>query len=150
MKRPTLAKTFLEIANVLSKRATCGRRQVGCVLVNRRNHIIGTGYNGVAPGEAHCTETPCKGAGLPSGLGHDVCEAVHAEQNALLQCKDVWDIYTCYTTTAPCMACTKLLLNTSCEMIVFNEAYDVHCEARQLWERAGRTWVHLNKLGGTK
>ncbi len=147
-ERPTLAKTFLEIANVLSKRATCRRRRVGCVLTNARGHIIGTGYNGVAPGEDHCIDSPCKGAQLQSGVGHDICEAVHAEQNALLQCKDVWNIDTCYTTTAPCMACTKLLLNTSCKKIVFAEAYDVHCEARQLWESTGRLWVHLDKLGG--
>lgn len=141
--RPTLAKTFIDIAHILSRRSTCARRKVGCVLVNSRNHVIGTGYNGVAPGETHCVDTPCKGALLPSGVGHDVCEAVHAEQNALLQCKDVYDIDICYTTTAPCMACTKLLLNTSCSKIIFAEAYDVHCEARELWERSARTWVHL-------
>lgn len=144
-KRPTIAETFLEVANVLAKRSTCIRRAVGCVLVDNRNHIIGTGYNGVAPGEPHCIDTPCKGAQLPSGVGHDICEAVHAEQNALLQCKDVWQIDTCYTTTAPCMACTKLLLNTSCQTIIFDVAYNVHCEAEDLWRRAGRTWIHLNK-----
>ena len=148
MKRPTIAKTFLEVANVLSKRSTCARRRVGCVLVNNRNHILATGYNGVAPGQSHCIDTPCAGAQLPSGVGHDICEAVHAEQNALLQCSNVYDIEICYTTTAPCMACTKLLLNTSCKSIIFAKAYDVHCEARKLWERAGRTWIHLDKIGG--
>ena len=36
---------FLEIAKTVAQRATCPRRQVGCVLVNSRNHIVATGYN---------------------------------------------------------------------------------------------------------
>jgi hypothetical protein len=40
---------------------------------------------------------------LPSGTGLDVCEAIHAEQNALLQCKDVEQIDTAYVTAMPCM-----------------------------------------------
>ena len=143
MTRPAISKTFMDIARTLAKRATCGRRQVGCVMVNSRNHVIATGYNGVAKGQDHCIDNPCPGAELASGVGHDVCEAIHAEQNALLQCSDVYSIKDCYTTTAPCMACTKLLLNTSCQRIFFAEGYDVHCEARKLWERAGRSWIHL-------
>lgn len=143
-KRPTIAKTFMDIARVLAKRATCGRRQVGCVLVNERNHVIATGYNGVARGQDHCIDQPCPGVELASGQGHDVCEAIHAEQNALLQCKNVYDIDTCYTTTAPCMACTKLLMNTGCKKVIFAEGYDAHSEARELWERAGRSWIHLS------
>ena len=142
MKRPALEKTFMDIAKVLSKRATCGRRRVGCVLVNDRNHIIATGYNGVARGQDHCIDVPCPGADMASGQGHDVCEAIHAEQNALLQCSNVYAINKCFTTTAPCIACVKLLLNTSCTYIFFDEEYDVHSEARTLWERAGRAWIH--------
>ncbi len=142
MSRPTLEKTFMDIAKTLSQRTTCGRRKVGCVLVNDRSHIIATGYNGVARGQDHCVDKPCPGADLPSGQGHDVCEAIHAEQNALLQCGNVYSISKCFTTTAPCVACVKLLLNTSCTYIFFEEAYVVHCEARKLWERAGRAWIH--------
>lgn len=144
MSRPSIAKTFMNIAIELSRRATCGRRKVGCVMVNSRNHIISTGYNGVARGQDHCTDKPCPGADMESGTGHDVCEAIHAEQNALLQCNNVWAIADCYTTTAPCMACTKLLLNTSCTRIFFKEGYEVHSEAKELWERAGRSWIQYN------
>ena len=148
MNRPSIGTTFMDVAKTLAKRATCGRRQVGCVLVNKHNHIIATGYNGVAKGRDHCIDTPCAGAEMPSGQGHDICEAIHAEQNALLQCTDVQAITDCYTTTAPCMACTKLLLNTSCTRIFYSEDYDAHSEARQLWERAGRSWIHLINGGG--
>lgn len=74
-------------------------------------------------------------AGTPNG-----CQAIHAEQNALLQCKDVWALRACYTTSSPCLTCVKLLLNTSAERVVFDEPYP-HPEAKVLWERAGRVWV---------
>ena len=81
----------------------------------------------------------CRGAHAASGTDLDACEAIHAEANALLRCRDIWAIRTCCTTTSPCLSCVKLLLNTSCERIVFNEEYP-HTEARERWERAGRSW----------
>lgn len=82
----------------------------------------------------------CPGAQSPSGTNLDGCQAIHAEQNALLQCRDVYAIDTCYVTASPCMTCTKLLLNTSCETIMFVQEYP-HPEAKQLWESAGRNWL---------
>lgn len=140
MSRPSFDEWAINIAVLTSTRSTCLRRQVGCVLTNRYNYIIATGYNGVAAGMAHCNETtPCAGAHAPSGTNLDLCEAIHAEQNALLQCPDVHTIRRCYTTTAPCVTCVKLLLNTSCQEIIFLQPYP-HTAAKQLWERAGRRW----------
>jgi deoxycytidylate deaminase len=56
-----------------------------------------------------------EGAKFKSGEGLDVCQAIHAEQNALLQCKDVYDIETIYCTVSPCIHCVKLLLNYFCK-----------------------------------
>jgi deoxycytidylate deaminase len=85
----------------------------------------------------------CSGACAPSGQSLDACQAIHAEQNAMLQCRDVYAIHTCYVTASPCMTCTKLLLNTSCARIVFLEEYPHH-EARALWETSGRHWEQLH------
>lgn len=60
----------------------------------------------------------------------------------MLQCRDVYAIHTAYVTASPCMTCIKLLLNTTCERIVFVEEYP-HPEARKLWESAGRAWEQL-------
>lgn len=60
----------------------------------------------------------------------------------MLQCKDVYSIHTCYVTASPCMTCIKLLLNTSCERIVFVEEYP-HSAAKELWISAGRAWEQL-------
>ena len=140
MERLSKDEYFSQLALLVARRSTCARRSVGCVLVSHRGHILGTGYNGVPRGHTHCTDVRCPGAALPSGTGLDVCEAIHAEQNALLQCKDVDQIDTAYVTAMPCMTCMKLLLNTSCRRIVYVSDYP-HQEAKQLWIKNGRLIV---------
>ena len=44
--RPPTDFYFLRMAYLVSERGTCARRKVGCVFVNKRNHVIATGYNG--------------------------------------------------------------------------------------------------------
>ncbi len=96
---------FARLALLTSSRGTCGRRKVGCVLVSKRKHVLATGYNGVPRGFQHCTERPCLGRLSGPGADLDKCLATHAEQNALLQCRDVEEIDTCYTTASPCILC---------------------------------------------
>ena len=160
----------LKLALLTAQRTTCCRRAVGCVLLNTRGHVLSTGYNGVAAGLPHCNQhdghwairnaTPeiqvkmksgtwdprfphaCSGATAPSGTNLDGCQAIHAEQNALLQCRDMYAIHTAYVTASPCMTCCKLLLNTSCQRIVYVEEYP-HSAAKDLWTGAGRSWEQL-------
>lgn len=156
--RPSHDETGLRYAEVAAARATCLRRAVGCALTNARNQLLATGYNGRAAGLPHCNEeTPltelitepyrnkCAGAFAASGTQLDACEAIHAEQNALLQCRDVYEIETCYVTVSPCLTCVKLLMNTSCRRIIFRERYAHDTPARLLWEgsHSDRLWVHL-------
>lgn len=151
--RPTKDQYFLIMAQLVSSRATCLRRAVGCVLVNERGHVLSTGYNGRAMGQQHCNDRlvgnetypyACKGSASASGTNLDGCEAVHAEQNALLQCRDPWAIDTCYVTVAPCLTCTKLLMNTSCGRIVFVEEYPQK-DAAVLWTSGAnqRKWLQM-------
>ena len=140
---------FLKMAHLVSERGTCARRKVGCILVNSKKHVIATGYNGVSSGQEHCIDNPCKGARLKSGQGLDLCEAIHAEQNALLQCKDVYDIDTVYCTLSPCIHCLKLLLNTSAKKIVFMEKYVDADQLGDYWMKhassRGASWSYINK-----
>lgn len=155
----------MEVAQVTAKRSTCCRRSVGCVVLNNRGHLVATGFNGVASGLPHCNEishwepvpgavgemeqpvrpNACAGSTALSGTNLDACDAIHAEQNALLQCRDVWDIESIYATTAPCVTCTKLLMNTSCKNIFFLEDYPHSAKSQDLWSRAGRNWIRLSK-----
>lgn len=138
--RPDRDDVMLATAIVIAQLGTCSRRKTGAILVNKHHHIIGTGYNGNASGMSHCIDSPCKGASFPSGTKLSECEAIHAEQNALLQCNDVHEIVKIYSSTPPCPHCTKLLLNTGCQEIVMTGEYPSEKESRELWERAGRIW----------
>jgi len=124
---------FIKMARLVSLRGACVRRQVGCVLVNSLNHVVATGYNGRARGVDNCLDSPCKGSEMDSGLGLEQCEAIHAEANALLQCNDVEEIRVAYCTTAPCIHCVKLLMNTGCDRIVFQDPYPHMKTCENLW-----------------
>jgi len=143
--RPDIDTYFMSMAVLVSSRASCSRRKVGCVVVNDRNHVLATGYNGPASGQPNCNDHPCAGANYTSGEGLSVCEAIHGEQNALLQCRDVWLIDTAYVTASPCISCTRMLLNTSCKRVVFLEEYP-HPDAKELWTRTKREWVQFTKV----
>lgn len=152
--RPTKDQTFIDVAITLAKQSTCIRRSVGCVLLNERNEIIGTGYNGVAHGQPHCVDIDPWGRNFhPHACPYfnddelNQCKAIHAEINALLQCKDVFSIRTCVSTHRPCIACAKALLNTSCERIVFLHDHEDDAP-KKLWMSAGRTWLSLETLHG--
>lgn len=114
---------FMEIAQSLSKLATCPKRQVGCVITDKNDNIISIGYNGVARGDPHCIEnSPCQLIPF-KGTRNNNCLAIHAEQNALLKCNDINAIDTIYCTTSPCIACMKLIVNTSCNTIFYKNLY---------------------------
>ncbi len=107
---------FLNIAKDVSLRSTCPRKAVGCVIVDKNDNIKATGYNGVPRKFPHCNEKHCGGQ-----IGD--CLAIHAEQNALLQCNDVHSIKALYVTLSPCHTCAKLILNTSISLVIYKEKY---------------------------
>ena len=142
LPRPTNDEYYTAMVSLVASRGTCARRSVGCILVDKTNRVLSTGFNGVAPGMAHCVDFPCEAAGAPSGSSLHLCRASHAEQAALLHCSDVMKIATAYVTTSPCNDCTKLLLMTSCQRIVFLDEYP-HAMAKIWWLEARREWFHF-------
>lgn len=119
---------YMSMAFLCALRSTCSMRQVGAVFLDKHKHVIATGYNGVPRGFKHCIDTSCKGFG-----NINTCQAVHAEQNALLQCRDVMEIEIAYITTFPCLSCIKLLLNTSCQKIVYCFDSKHSISAHDIW-----------------
>ncbi|MCB4204706.1 cytidine/deoxycytidylate deaminase family protein [Deferribacterales bacterium Es71-Z0220] len=125
--RPDWDSYFLELTDVVKKRSTCLRRQVGAIIV-KDNHILSTGYNGVPTKITHCSEVGCLREKLkvPSGERHELCRGLHAEQNAIIQAalhgvsiKDA----TLYTNTKPCSICTKMIINAGIKRIVYQIDY---------------------------
>ncbi len=126
-KRPSWDEYFLDMARLVAKRSTCLRRSVGAVLVKDKR-ILATGYNGAPRGLRHCAELGCmrQKLGIPSGERHELCRALHAEQNALIQAS-LYGISvkgsTLYATNQPCVICAKMLINAGISEIVILEGY---------------------------
>lgn len=110
---------FMEIARVVSSRATCDRKHVGAV-IERERTILSTGYNGSIRGLAHCDEV-----GHMMEEGHCV-RTIHAEANSIIQAAKNGvniDGATIYTTASPCWPCFKVIANSGIRRIVFQEFY---------------------------
>lgn len=122
MSRLSYDECFLTLLDHLAARSTCARRAVGALFVDEQHHILSTGYNGNIIGRPHCIDTPCMGRfDVPGDTAR--CEAVHAEQNAILQCFRLDLLHTAYISCSPCYTCTKMLCNTRVRRIVCRELY---------------------------
>lgn len=125
--RPSWDEYFLQLARQAATRSTCLRRQVGAVLV-RDKRILATGYNGAPRGVAHCLDVGClrEELGIPSGERHELCRAIHAEQNAVIQAAlhgVAIEGATLYATVHPCILCAKMLINCGVREIHYLEGY---------------------------
>lgn len=118
---------FMNIARLVATRATCIRRRVGCVAVRNRR-ILATGYNGAPAGLDHCDQVGCLREELqvPSGQRHELCRAVHAEQNAIIQAAThgvQLSSASLYITHTPCSICAKMLINAGIREVVTADQY---------------------------
>ncbi|MBO4725050.1 MAG: cytidine/deoxycytidylate deaminase family protein [Firmicutes bacterium] len=126
--RPSWDEYFMEMAQLTAKRSTCMRRSVGAIIVKDR-HIVATGYNGAPRGIKHCAERGgCmrEKLGVPSGERHELCMALHAEQNAIIQAATLGvsiEDATIYVTHQPCVICAKMIINAGIKRIVVKEGY---------------------------
>lgn len=140
MARPSWDEYFLEIAKMVSSRSTCLRRQMGAVFV-RDKRILATGYNGAPSGLKHCEEVGClrEQQGIASGERHELCRAIHAEQNAIVQAAQFGTSLKdsiLYCTHTPCVLCAKMLINTGVDRIVVLGEYPDKL-SREMLEEAG-------------
>ncbi|HEY8911247.1 MAG TPA: dCMP deaminase family protein [Desulfosporosinus sp.] len=126
-KRPSWDSYFMQLAQVVAGRSTCLRRQVGAVMVKDRQ-ILSTGYNGSPSGLLHCDEIGClrQSLNVPSGERMEICRAVHAEQNALIQAAKHGVAIAgadLYCTHQPCVQCTKMMINVGIRRITYIQTY---------------------------
>ena len=130
---------FMEIAEIVKTRSTCVRRQVGAVIV-KDNRIITTGYNGAPSGLKHCIDNGgCEREKLkvPSGQRHELCRALHAEQNAIIQAAKIGvstEGTTIYITTQPCVICAKMIINAGIKKVVYKASYPDEMAMKMLEE----------------
>ena len=151
-KRPSWDEYFLNIATLVSERATCLRRKVGAVLVKDKR-ILATGYNGPPRGMVHCDEVGClrDKLNIPSGERHELCRGLHAEQNAIIQAAYYGiniDGSVLYITHQPCLICAKMLINAGIKKVVITSGYPDKM-ARDFLDEAGIK-VIISNYSGTK
>lgn len=87
-QRISKINTYLNVAETFAYRSTCIKRKYGAVVV-KDDTVISTGYNGSPRGLENCCDIgicPRIELGMHQGEGYGICRAVHAEQNALLNC----------------------------------------------------------------
>lgn len=120
----------MEMTDTISGWASCYQknRKMGAVIV-RDKRILTTGYNGAPQGIKPCVERgEClrRKLGIPSGTRAEVCYAVHAEQNALIQAARMGvSVYgaTMYVTYSPCIICARLLINAGIVRVIYHYDY---------------------------
>lgn len=135
MTRPTIDQTHMANAVNWSRRSTCSRSHVGCVIA-LGGRGLSTGYNGAPAGMPHCNhECDCEALVFPDGhvehheecySGPHGCVAVHAEANAI-----TWAARngiallgsTLYTTLTPCVKCAQLIVNAGIVRVVWRTVY---------------------------
>jgi len=140
--RPSWDDYFMEIANTVSKRATCDRGRSGCVIVRDRQILV-SGYVGSPKGLPHCDEI---GHQLKKMIHEDgsttqhCVRTVHAEQNAICQAAKLGislNKGTLYCRMTPCRVCAMLIINCGIERVVCEKKYHDGKESEEMFKMAG-------------
>ena len=165
---------FLKIAKEVSEKSHCLSRKIGAVLVKDKA-IISTGYNGPARGVKHCNarstrfyneinrfpkdenhsdeyilgECPRKAMGYKSGEGLHLCQAGHAERNALIQAGrngvSTLDTTLYAACPLPCKSCNIEIINSGVKKIVCFTGDDYDIYGRILLNEAGMVIKQINE-----
>ena len=135
--RPSKDQSFMEIAVAVSMRSTCLRRRYGAVIVSKDGRIVSTGYNGAPRHRANCVDLKeClrETLKIKPGTHYELCRAVHAEANAILNGNHLdivgSTLYLAGTDAAtnsrtkqirPCSMCQRLILNAQIKLVVMRD-----------------------------
>jgi len=145
MTRPSWDRYFARITEDVAARSTCIRHKFGAVITNDEHGIVATGYNGVVRGAPHCEDIGCikDEQDIDSGMGHGICPAVHAEQNALIQAGRNSIGCTLYINAYPCKICARMIVNSGIRRVVISGDY-TDKGGLEILEGAGVEVINLN------
>ena len=121
---------FMDLCKSIANWSSCYQegRKIGSIIVKNKR-IITTGYNGAPSGLLSCVDRgEClrRKLNIPSGTRHELCYAIHAEQNAIIQAAKLGvsiDGATLYCTHQPCVICAKMIINAGIGRVVYAEGY---------------------------
>lgn len=128
---------LMDVAKTVAKRSRDPRTQVGALIVDSKNRILSTGYNGFPPG---IIETPERWS--PENKKNFV---IHAEANAIaFGGKDLAG-GVLYVTLHPCLDCAKLVIASGIKTVVYETHREEYALARELLTEAGVELVNLSE-----
>lgn len=134
-KQTVVDKRYLRMAKIWGENSYCTRLQVGALLVKDKR-IISDGYNGTPSGFENICE---------DGDNKTKPYVLHAEANAITKVaasNNNSTGSTIYVTHAPCLECSKLIIQAGIRRVVYAEKYRL-TEGVELLERAGLEVVYL-------
>lgn len=136
MQRRDKYNYYLDIAQTVSERGTCLRRNYGAIIV-KNDEIISTGYVGAPRGRANCNELgKCirSELNIPRGERYEICRSVHAEQNAIVSAarRDMIgatmylvgieeDTHEIVSDSCCCAMCKRLVINSGILQVVIRD-----------------------------
>ena len=141
-QRPSWDDYFMEVADAISKRATCDRGRSGCVIA-RDKQLLVTGYVGSPQGLPHCDDIGHQMKKVIHEDGHitqHCVRTVHAEQNAICQAAKRGisiDGATLYCRMTPCRTCAMLIINCGIVRVVCENRYHSADESEDMFKQAG-------------
>jgi len=120
----------MDLAYSIAEWSSCYQenRKIGAIIV-RNKRILTTGYNGAPSGIPSCVERKeClrRQMDIPSGTRQELCYAIHAEQNAIIQAAKLGvsiEEATLYCTHQPCVICAKMIVNAGIARVVYEQGY---------------------------
>ncbi len=151
-KRPTWDEYFLEMKDIIGKRATCDRGKSGCVIVDEDHHVVSTGYVGAPAGLPHCDTD---GHIIEQTIHHGETEpkdhcvrTLHAEQNAIAYAarKGV-SLKDCklYCTMTPCPTCAMLIIAAGITSVICDKYYQNSARSIDIFSMAGIKIIHISE-----
>ncbi len=140
-QRPDWDQYFMSIAQVVSSRSNCIKRKVAAIIVKDKR-VVSTGYNGTPRGAKNCNEGGCPRCNsmARSGTALEECLCSHGEENAITQAAYHGTSLkgaTLYTTFAPCLLCTKMIINSGISEVVYRQEYPLNERSLALLQECG-------------
>ncbi|MBE7040068.1 MAG: cytidine deaminase [Ruminococcaceae bacterium] len=139
MQRRDKINYYLDIAQTVSKRGTCLRRNYGAIMV-KNDEIISTGYNGAPRARKNCVDLGfCirEKLNIPHGERYEMCRSVHAEQNCIISAsrRDSIGATLYLACTDPktkellsgtncCAMCQRMIINAGIKEVIIRDTED--------------------------
>lgn len=140
MERRDKINYYLDLAETVSQRGTCLRKQYGAVIV-KNDEVVSTGYVGAPRGRANCIDLGyCirEQLQVPRGERYELCRSVHAEANAIISASrermlnsslylsgiDLKDSNNYVKNANPCSMCKRMIINAGIEQVFIRDDKD--------------------------